>query len=444
VPALRASRHGRGAVGESVLAGFTRADGALACDAVPLSAIADAVGTPTYVYSASVIRARHAALTGALGSTPHRIHFSVKANGNLAVLRLLHGLGAGVDIVSGGELYRARCAGFAGSDVVFSGVGKSDDELRDAIAARVLMVNVESADEVERLDALARERGVVVDLGIRVNPDVSAETPHPYTRTGEGSMRFGVPADAVPALVERTRVLAGVRLVGIGMHIGSQIASTVPYEQAAAKMLAVVAGVRRAGVDTLAYLDLGGGLAVSYGGEPGGDVEAYARVVSGAARAAGLTLVLEPGRFLVADAGILLTRVLYRKRSGAKTYVITDAGMTDLLRPSHYQAYHAVEPVVPRAGRDLVDVCGPVCESGDFLALDRELEAVEPGDLLVVRTAGAYGFVMASNYNARPRPAEVMVDGGRWAVVRVRETTADLVAHESATPDWREVACASE
>jgi diaminopimelate decarboxylase len=403
-----------------------------------LEAIAANVGTPSYVYNADHIRAQFAALTDALGGVPHRVHYSVKANGNLAILRLLRELGAGVDIVSGGELYRALQAGFTGADVVFSGVGKNEREMRDAVLAGVLLVNLESAEELDRLNAVAEAAGKVVQVGIRVNPDVSVDTPHPYTRTGEGSMRFGVPVDEVLPLVARASGMHGVRVAGLGVHIGSQIADTEPYRHAAARLLGLVDDVRRTGYESLHFLDLGGGLAVSYDDEPGVDVRAWGAIAADAARRSGLALIVEPGRFLVANAGVLLTRVLYRKQSGDKTYVITDAGMTELLRPSHYDAYHRIEAVVPRPTRSVVDVCGPVCETGDFLALDRELDDVEAGDLLIVHSAGAYGFVMASTYNARPRPAEVLVDGTRWAVVRERETYEDLVHHETATPHWTE------
>jgi diaminopimelate decarboxylase len=428
---VRPSCHCRGVVGESVLTVPT-------LPAPVLTSIAAGVGTPAYVYDAGHVRTQYAALDGALAGTPHRVHYSVKANGNLAILRLLRELGAGVDIVSGGELFRALQAGFSGADIVFSGVGKNEREMQDAVDAGVLLVNVESAAEVDRLDAVARAAGRLVQVGIRVNPDVSVDTPHPYTRTGEGGMKFGVPADEVLPLVARAQAMTGVQVAGLGVHIGSQIADVEPYREASERLLALIEKVRASGCRTLKYLDLGGGLAVSYNGEPGADVQAWGSIATAAARKAGLSLIVEPGRFLVANAGFLLTSVLYRKQSGDKTYVITDAGMTELLRPSHYDAYHRIEAVVPRATRSVVDVCGPVCESGDFLALDRELDDVEPGDLLVVHSAGAYGFVMSSTYNARPRPAEVLVDGQRWAVVRARESYDDLVQHEMATPQWRQ------
>jgi diaminopimelate decarboxylase len=414
-------------MGESVLTA------ALALDGVPLDRIAEEVGTPAYVYSADAIRSQYTAMDAALSAVPHRLHYSMKANGNLAILRLLHSLGSGVDIVSGGELHRALLAGFSGADVVFSGVGKSERELEEAALAGVLLVNVESSRELDILDRLGRANGRAVPVGIRVNPEVSVETPHPYTRTGEQGARFGIPYDQVLSLVTHTRSLGGVRLVSLGMHIGSQVTDSDPYARGAERLVALAKQVR----DGLRYLDIGGGLAVSYGDGPSGDVRAFGAIATRAAAELGLSLIVEPGRFIVANAGVLLTRVIDRKRSAHKTYVITDAGMTELLRPSHYHAYHRIESVTPKATRSLVDICGPVCESGDFLALDRELDDVGPGDLLAVHSVGAYGFVMASNYNARVRPPEVLTDGGRFAIIRERETYDDLVRHEVGPAVWR-------
>jgi diaminopimelate decarboxylase len=417
--------------------GFASVGGTLACDGVPLAAIAGAVGTPAYVYSAATVRAQYGRLARAFASVPHRIHFSVKANSNLAVLRLLHELGAGVDIVSGGELYRAREAGFGGADIVFSGVGKTARELREALAANVLFLNVESEGELHLIDAVARERGVVAPVALRINPEVTVDSPHEYIRTGERGNKFGIPFDEVLDAARVARSLPNVRLVGLDMHIGSQISTFGPYEAALARLLDLLAAVRADGAADIRYLDVGGGLSVSYDDERGADVEGYAAGVIAATRDADVTLVLEPGRFLVAEAGALLARVLYRKRSGGKEYVITDAGMNDLMRPSHYQAYHRVEALTPGGERVVADVVGPVCESGDFLALDRSIDEMAPGDLLAVRTTGAYGFVMSSNYNSRPRPAEVLVDGGRYAVVTERERYEDLVRQERASLDWR-------
>jgi diaminopimelate decarboxylase len=414
-------------------------------DVAPLARIADAVGTPVYVYGADPIRRQYAALDAALAGLPHRIHYSVKANGSVALLRLLRELGAGVDVVSGGELYLARRAGFGGDDIVFGGVGKTAREIGEALDVGVQLINAESEDEVMLINELAAARGAVARVGLRVNPEVTVDTPHAYTRTGERGSKFGVPVYEAVAVAGRLlgRGLANVRLAGLDMHIGSQIAGVEPYERALARLLDVVRELRADGAGKgLEFLDIGGGLAVSYGGGDGIDVSSFSRTVTSAVGPTGLTLLLEPGRFLVGNAGLLLTRVLYRKQSGGKTYVVTDAGMTELLRPSHYQAYHRIDVIAAtrrpqETPRTTVDVVGPVCESGDFFALDRELDRADPGDLLAIHSAGAYGFAMASNYNARVRPPEVLVDGDRYAVVRVRETYDDLVRHEVDPPlDW--------
>jgi diaminopimelate decarboxylase len=429
-------------VGASVLttaSAFPRVDGALWCESVPLARIADAIGTPVYVYSAGAVRAQYAALDAALEPIPHRIHYSVKANGNLALLRLVRSLGAGVDIVSGGELDRARRAGFGGSDILFGGVGKTARELREALDAGVLLINVESEAEAELLSGIAVRAGVTAPVALRINPEVMVDTPHPYTRTGERGMRFGIPVDDALAVAQRVHRLPGIRLVGLDAHIGSQITGVDPYERATVRLVELVQALRAAGAGgDLRYLDVGGGLAVSYGDAEATDVGTFARTLIDPIGPTGLTLLVEPGRYLVANAGVLLTRVLYRKRSGGKTHVITDAGMTDLLRPSHYHSYHRIEPVMLNPGErpESVDVSGPVCESGDFFALDRAIPPVAPGDLLAIHSTGAYGFVMASNYNARPRPPEVLVDGSRHALVREREGYDDLVRHELQDPTW--------
>jgi diaminopimelate decarboxylase len=296
---------------------------------------------------------------------------------------------------------------------------------------------VESEGELILLDAVARERGVVAPVALRVNPEVTVDSPHQYIRTGEKGHKFGIPFDEVPEAARLALSLPNVRLVGLDMHIGSQLASFEPYGAALARLVELLGRVRALGAADIRYLDIGGGLGVTYLDEAPTDIEAFARGVIAATAGLGVTLILEPGRFLVAEAGVLLTRVLYRKRSGAKEYVITDAGMNDLVRPSHYDAYHQIDAVVPSGARVTADVVGPVCESGDFLALDRETDDARPGELLVVRTAGAYGYVMASNYNSRPRPAEAMVDGERYAVVTERERYEDLVRMERAALAWR-------
>jgi diaminopimelate decarboxylase len=428
-------------VGPGVLSdgAFTRlaSDAPLACEEVPLPRVAAAVGTPTFVYSTARIRERYARLTAALGGVPHRLHYSVKANGNLAVLSLLRELGAGVDIVSAGELHRAQHAGFTGRDIVFSGVGKTPEEVVLALEADVHFFNVESEGELHLIAQVAGRLGREARVALRVNPEVEVETPHHYTRTGGRGHKFGIPYDEVEELAAVAVRLPGIRLVGLDMHVGSQLTSLAPYERGVERLLDLLARVRAAGASDLRWLDIGGGLGVAYApGDAEVNLEAFGALARRAAEGSGLELVVEPGRYLVADAGVLLTRVLFRKRSGGTDYVITDAGMTELMRPSHYQAYHHVEPVEPRTGDGMVDVVGPVCESGDFLALGRELGEVLPGDLLAVRTAGAYGYVMASNYNARRRPAEVLVDGNRFGAVTRRETWEDLTRLERVEPAW--------
>lgn len=415
-------------------AGLERQGASLVFGGVRLTEIAKAVGTPTYIYNAEVIRRQFRRLDQALGSIPHRICFAVKANSNLGVLRIFRDLGAGADIVSGGELRRALAAGFPAERVVFSGVGKSEEELELALTSGVGHIHLESADELAKISALATRLDTAVTLGIRVNPDVTADT-HPYIATGQGGIKFGVPFDQVLELARAIHGHPKLRLDSIAMHIGSQILDPSPYRQGVTKLVGLVAAIRAAGIDTLRTLDIGGGLGIRYKDETPLDPALLAEAVGPLARETGLTIVLEPGRFLVGSAGVMLTTVLSRKHSGGKELVLVDAGMNDLVRPSHYMAYHDIVELEAK-GRDegSVDVVGPVCETGDFLARDRRLPAVVAGEQLAVLGAGAYGFVMASSYNSRGRPAEVLVDGGRWAVVRPRERVEDLFAGEVAAP----------
>ena len=418
--------------------GYQRHQGSLWCEGVPLEAVAGAAGTPTFVYSAGAMRAQYAALDNALGAIPHRIHYSVKASSSLGLLALLRDAGAGVDIVSGGELHRALRAGFAGSDIVFSGVGKTNKELREALEAGVRLVNVESVGELRRLSAVAAELGKRAPVALRVNPEVTVDTPHPYTRTGMRGMKFGIPHDLALEAGRLALDLPAIDLLGLDMHIGSQIQEVEPYRDGAERLLALAESLRAAGAGDLRFLDVGGGLAVSYDDEAGANIDAFAKTMTALVRRTGLELIVEPGRYLVGNAGILLSRVIDRKHSGGKEYVVVDAGMNDLLRPSHYNAFHRIEAVTPRGpGRETVDVVGPVCESGDFLALDRELEALAPGDLVAVRSAGAYGYAMSSNYNSRPRAAEVLVDGDRFGIITARESYDDLARLETMEPAWR-------
>lgn len=402
-----------------------------------LSRIAARVGTPVYVYDVAAVRARYAALDGALAGIPHHIHYSVKANSNLGLLSVLRALGMGADIVSGGELARVLRAGFAPRDVIFSGAGKTRGEIEAALAAGVGLINLESAGELDLIAWVARERGLTASVGIRVNPDVTANT-HPYTQTGERGMKFGIPLDEVVGVAKAVLKERALTLRCVGMHIGSQIADPSPYSQGARKLKALVGELRSAGVDTLEFVDVGGGLGISYSGEPALAPEAFAAAVGPLASATGLTLLTEPGRFLVGNAGQLLTRVLYHKHTGGREIVVVDAGMNDLLRPALYGAHHEIRVVEPVSGgpEGQVDIVGPLCESGDFLGLKRTLKGAAPGALLAVEGAGAYGFSMSSHYNSRPRAAEVLMDGDRFAVTRVRETIEDLMRGETATAEW--------
>ena len=415
-------------------AGLTRQGVTLYLGDVSLTEIANQAGTPAYVYNAEAIRSRFRSLDRALGSLPHRICFAVKANSNLAILRILRDLGAGADIVSSGEMARALAAGFAPDQIVFSGVGKTAAELRSAVRAGVGHLNVESREELELIGRIADAEATQVRIGVRVNPDVTTDT-HPYISTGKSGIKFGVPTDQVVPAAEYILRHPRLQLTTLAMHLGSQLVDTEPFRQGIGRLLDLVERLRRAGVATLEVLDIGGGLGIRYSDEPSMDPGDFAKAVVPLLAPTGLEVYLEPGRFLVGSAGVLLSRVLYRKHSGGKEFVVVDAGMNDLMRPSHYQAYHEIVELVEQ-GRAPVcgDVVGPVCETGDFLALDRTLPGFEAGDALAVLGAGAYGFVMASNYNSRPRPPEIIVDGGKWWVARERETVADLFATEKLSP----------
>lgn len=408
---------------------FTRRDGELFCDELPVAELAEHWGTPLYLYSATAIRERFRELDAALAPVPHLIAYSVKANGNLAILRALAAEGAGADIVSAGELHRARLAGIPGERIVFSGVGKTAAEMRAALAEGIYAFNVESEGELRTLSEVATAERTVAPVALRINPDIDSPTPHAYTRTGHAATKFGIPFGRAPELYRLARSLPGIHIRGIDVHIGSQILDAEPYRQALLQVLELVSALQGDGIE-LEFLDLGGGLGIPYTGGEGISAAAFAAEVL-PLLPPGMRLVVEPGRYIVGAAGVLVTRVLYIKDGGGKRFVVTDAGMNDLLRPSHYAGWHAVEPVRTR-GREpeRFDVVGPICETGDFLALDRELEPPEPGDLLAVHTVGAYGFSMSSTYNQRPRPAEVLVDGSTATLVRRRETVEDLVAAE--------------
>lgn len=425
-------------MGQSVLsAGFARSAGVLRCEGVPLDVIAKAAGTPSYVYSSSTVRNRYELLAETLTPIPHRIHYTLKANSNRALLRLVRSLGAGADVVSGGELFRARAAGFTGSEIIFGGVGKTERELAEALDAQVLLINVESEAELLLIDQLAAKRRVRAPISIRVNPEITVDAAHQYIRTGEKGHKFGVPFDDARRVAELAASLPHVMLLGLDMHLGSQLSRVDPYRVGTERLTSIAADLRNRGIGSLRYLDIGGGLGVRYDSEEPPDLARFAQSVLPLVAESGLQLIMEPGRFVVGNAGVLLTRVLYRKHSGGKEYVITDAGMTELLRPSHYGAFHRIEAVEASDSRIRADVVGPVCESGDFLALDREMQNVRPGDLLAVFDVGAYGFVMSSSYNSRPRGAEVLVDGDRFAIVTERENYETLVQQEVDDPEWR-------
>lgn len=402
-----------------------------------LRRIAADVGTPAYVYNADTVRTKYRQLSNAFADIPHRIFYSVKSNSNLSILRLLRDLGAGADIVSGGELARTRVAGIPAGDVVFSGVGKTGAELREAVTAGVCLINVESSGEVELLGRIAADLDVVANCGIRVNPDVTTDT-HPYTQTGEHGMKFGVPSDEVVPLARRMAEHPNLNLCGLGMHIGSQITNADNYRDGAKKLAAIFDRVLKAGLDGIKWLGVGGGLGIRYANERALPPDEFADAVRSLHELFGLRLALEPGRFLVGRAGCLLTECVYRKRSGSRDFVIVDAGMNDLIRPSLYGSEHPIHSVAglesgqaewySAAGR--CDIVGPICESGDFLGRDRNCGETAPGTLLTVLCTGAYGFTMSSNYNSRPRAPEVLVDGNEWRVVRQRETVDDLMRGE--------------
>ncbi|MCE8018849.1 diaminopimelate decarboxylase [Halomonas sp. MCCC 1A11036] len=417
---------------------FEYRDGVLYGEEVPLTQVAEAVGTPCYVYSKATLTRHFRAYTEALGSHPHLICYAVKANSNLAVLGLLARLGAGFDIVSVGELERVLAAGGNPAKVVFSGVAKQESEMARALQVGIKCFNVESRPELERLNAVAERLGQVAPVSLRVNPDVDAGT-HPYISTGLKDNKFGIPVDEALEVYELAARLPGVKVVGLDCHIGSQLTELAPFLDALDRLLVLLERLRERGI-SVEHLDLGGGLGVPYHGErPPQPFDYAASLLERLARwehGAGLTLLFEPGRSIAANAGVLLTRIEFLKPGETKNFAIVDAGMNDLIRPSLYQAWQAIIPVDTRHVRERAtyDVVGPVCETGDFLGKERELE-IGPGDLLAVRSAGAYGFVMASNYNSRPRPAEVMVDGETFHVVRRRETIEALWAGESLLPN---------
>ncbi len=413
------------------MTGFFRQQGTLTCDGVPLSDLASAEGTPLYVYSAATIAERYRAIDLAFASYPHSLHYALKANSTMAIARLLRSLGAGADANSGGEIDVALRAGFIPSQIVFTGVGKTSADLAQAIDLGITTINAESEGEIERIDALATARQARARVALRVNPDIDAKS-HPHISTGLKTNKFGMPMDGAKAICRRFSTAAGVEIVGLHVHVGSQITDLQPLRAAAEAVVRLARELRDEGI-VIDHLDLGGGLGVSYDGSPVPTVQDYAEALLPAVRESGLHLVLEPGRHIIAPAGVLLSRVIdVKEQPGGKLFVILDAGMTELIRPMMYGAYHAVESVAAATGPEIIcDVVGPLCESSDTIGKDRRLPRPAVGDLFAIRDTGAYSAVMASNYNRRLMPAEVLVEGGAWSVIRRRQTIDDLLALET-------------
>ena len=413
------------------LSAFDRIGGALHCEGVPLAELASTYGTPLYVYSAGTIAQRYRAVDEAFAGYPHSMHYALKANSTLAIARFLRSLGAFADANSGGEIDVALRAGFTPSQIVFTGVGKTDAELASAIDLGVRSINAESEGELQRIDAIAAGRNTRARVAIRVNPDIDARS-HPHISTGLKTNKFGIAIDDAREICARMRGRPGIEIVGLHSHVGSQITQLEPLRRAAAALVSLAADLKAIGVE-VDHLDIGGGLGVSYEGQPVPSAAEYAEAVLPIVRESGLTLILEPGRFLVAQAGVLVARVIdIKPQAGGKLFVILDAGMTELIRPMLYSAFHRIELVQCSSSPEAVcDIVGPLCETSDTLGKDRRLPTPHVGDLMVVFDTGAYGSVMASNYNRRPMPAEVLVRDGNASLIKRRQTIDDLVALES-------------
>jgi diaminopimelate decarboxylase len=417
---------------------FAYRDGLLHAEAVSLAALADSVGTPFYCYSTATLERHYKVFAGAFADVPSLVCYAMKANSNQAVLKTLAKLGCGADVVSAGELQRARAAGIPADKIMFSGIGKTGRELALALDENILCINVESEPELDLLSSIAAAKGRAAPISIRVNPDVDAKT-HAKIATGKAENKFGIPLSRARGVYAHAAKLPGIKVSGVDMHIGSQITDLDPFGNAFTLLAEFVRELRTDG-HTISHVDLGGGLGIPYrdDNEPPPDPSAYAEVVKRATRDLDCKLIFEPGRLIVGNAGILVTRVEYVKRGEAKTFVVVDAGMNDLIRPTLYDAHHEIWPVKEApasARRVVVDVVGPVCESGDFLALQRDIAEAKPGDLLAVMSAGAYGAVQAGTYNTRPLVPEVLVRGGEWAVVRPRLEVDALIALDR-IPNW--------
>ncbi len=406
----------------------------LYCEDVPVRLIAEKIGTPCYIYSLATLKHHFLTFDSAFAAAPHLTCYSVKANSNIAVLKLFGSMGGGVDIVSGGELYRALKARIPASRIVYSGVGKTVEEIDFALREKILMFNIESTQELEQINRRAEALNTRASVSLRVNPDIDPNT-HPYISTGMKKNKFGISTDSALEAFDDAKNLNHIDMIGLDCHIGSQLTDVTPFVDALKRLRSLIEQLRQRGAD-IRYLDLGGGLGIVYDQEAPPQPHEYARALLQELQGIDCTLIFEPGRVIVGNAGILVTRVLYTKRTQAKNFVIADGAMNDLIRPSLYGAYHGLQPVTRNLREtEVVDVVGPICESGDFLARDRDLPLSLQGDYLAVMSAGAYGFTMSSNYNSRPRAAEVLVSGDKYFVIRRRETWEDLVRPET-VPDF--------
>jgi diaminopimelate decarboxylase len=420
---------------------FIYKDNQLYCESVAVADIAKAVGTPFYLYSSATLTHHFNTFDKSFGELPHMTCFAVKACSNLAVLRLFATLGGGADIVSGGELYRSMKAGIDPRRIIYSGVGKTEEELRYGLVSGILMFNVESEQELERLQRVAQEQELVAPVSFRINPDVDPKT-HAYISTGLAKNKFGIPIEQAEKVYLRARDMPHIKIMGVSCHIGSQLTEVSPFTETLQKVKLFIGRLEAHGI-SIEYLDLGGGLGVRYQDEKPPHPQEYARALTEEMAGLECTLILEPGRVIVSNAGVLISQVLYTKETGTKNFIIVDAAMNDLARPSLYDAHHDILPVIREAGKadadslHMADVVGPICDTGDFLARDRQLAVFEQGDLMAVMNSGAYGFTMSSNYNSRPRAAEVLVREDQFYVIRERENYETLIRDES-IPDFLE------
>jgi len=408
---------------------FVYRNGKLYCEDVSLEQIADEYGTPVYVYSSKCFIDKFTQLDNALSKHPHLICYSVKSNSNINILRMMHSAGCGMDVVSGGEIFRAIAAGVEPEKIVYAGVGKTSSEIELALSTGIRMFNCESLPEIERINTIAQNMNKIARIAIRINPDVEAHTHH-YITTGKKENKFGVSMHLLPDIVNALKNMTHVMLIGLHVHIGSQITDVEPFEEACSKALEVMNALNIKGIGECTTLNLGGGFGIQYNDEDSLDIATWAKSIDKTIEDKNIFLIIEPGRYISGSSGALITRVQYKKKANTKTFIIVDSGMHHLIRPTLYQAYQHIANVTLRDGKEVVDVVGPICESGDFFAKDREITYTKQGDLVAVLSAGAYGMAMASRYNSHPLPAEVLVEGDRHRLIRSRETYEDLIARE--------------